>query len=373
MTGFQCSLDGGAYAACDRGTVSYSGLADGAHSFDVKATADMAGNAGAAVTRNWTVDTTAPTATIDSSPASASNDTAPSFAFSAGEAATFECRLDAGAWAACSSPHALSGLAEGSRTFAVRATDTAGNLGGAASYAWTVDTTQPATTISAQPADPTNATAASFTFAADESVSGYECQMDGGGWVACSSPKSYAGPLAEGAHTFDVRATADDAGNAGTTTSYGWTVDTTAPATTIDSSPADPSNDTAPTFSFSAAESVAGFECSLDGGAFAACTSPTSLSSLAEGAHTFDVRATADDAGNAGTTTSYGWTVDLTAPATTIDSSPPTRPARPRPPSPSRPTSPSPASSALSTAARSRRVPPPARSPASRRARTPST
>ena len=49
----------------------------------------------------------------------------------------FECRLDRGAWAACTSPKAYSGLANGSHKFAVRAKDAAGNVD-VATYTWAV-------------------------------------------------------------------------------------------------------------------------------------------------------------------------------------------------------------------------------------------
>ncbi len=143
------------------------------------------------------MDTAAPAATIDAAPPSPSNDTGPSFAFSAGEASTFECSLDGGAYAACTSPHALSGLGEGSHTFAVSATDTAGNTGAADSHTWTVDTTAPSVTVGSGPADPTNGTGASFTFSSADGGTSFECALDAGGFAPCASPATYSG-LAEG-------------------------------------------------------------------------------------------------------------------------------------------------------------------------------
>jgi hypothetical protein len=75
--------------------------------------------------------------------------------------------------------------------------------------------------------------------------------------------------------------------------------ETSPPETTIDSGPADgatlSSGDVSFTFSSSEPNSV--FECSADGGAYAACTSPKALSKLSNGQHSFAARAT-DVAGN---------------------------------------------------------------------------
>ncbi len=95
----------------------------------------------------------------------------------------------------------------------------------------------------------------------------------------------------------------------------------TVPDTTIETHPADPSNDASPTFTFSSGVSGSTFECSLDESDFAACSSPLTLSGLTEGSHTFRGRAVAH--GHADPTpASFTWTIDLTPPETAIDSSP---------------------------------------------------
>ncbi len=55
-----------------------------------------------------------------------------------------------------------------------------------------------------------------------------------------------------------------------------FTFDTTAPQTTIDSSPSHPTSSTSADFDFSSSEGGSTFECRLDGGAWGACTSPKS-------------------------------------------------------------------------------------------------
>jgi hypothetical protein len=88
-------------------------------------------------------DTTPPDTTILTGPAGTVALTTASFTFSATEiGSTFECRLDAAAWAACAMPISYSGLAQGSHSFSVRATDPAGNTDQTpASRTWTVSPT----------------------------------------------------------------------------------------------------------------------------------------------------------------------------------------------------------------------------------------
>lgn len=77
------------------------------------------------------------------------------------------------------------------------------------------------------------------------------------------------------------------------------TPDVTPPGTVIDSGPSGTITTNHATFTFSSTEppETAEFECGIDSGDFADCTSPKTVSSLAEGPHTVAVRAR-DAAGN---------------------------------------------------------------------------
>ena len=320
---FECKLDGGTFGACTS-PQPYSGLAAGSHTFQVRAI-DGAGNTDAtAASFSWTVDLAAPDTTLTSTPPTETNSAAASFSFTASEGgSTFECKLDAGTFGACTSPQPYSGLAAGSHTFQVRAIDGAGNVDPSpASFTWSVDLTAPDTTLTSTPPTVTNSAAASFSFSASEAGSTFACQLDGAGFTACSSPKAYSS-LAAGSHTFQVRAT-DSAGNVDPSpASFTWTVDLTAPDTTLTSTPPTVTNSAAASFSFSASEAGSTFACQLDGAGFTACSSPKAYSSLAAGSHTFQVRAT-DGAGNVDPSpASFTWTADLTAPDTTLTSTPP--------------------------------------------------
>src|SRR5439155_21835013 len=114
--------------------------------------------------------------------------------------------------------------------------------------------------------------------------SSFECPVDGGSWSSCTSPHTTSS-LAEGSHTFEVRAT-DPAGNTdGSPASSTLTIDLTAPDTTIDSNPSDPSGNATPAFTFSSSEPGSTFECRVDGGSWSSCTSPHTTSPPPEGSH----------------------------------------------------------------------------------------
>jgi hypothetical protein len=85
-----------------------------------------------------------------------------------------------------------------------------------------------------------------------------------------------------------------------------FTIDNVAPTAAIGS--VDVSG-TSASVSFSSPDSdIKGFECSLDGGAFAACASPKAFTGLAAGAHTVVVRPI-DKAGNVGPTVSRTFSI----------------------------------------------------------------
>jgi len=84
------------------------------------------------------------------------------------------------------------------------------------------------------------------------------------------------------------------------------------PTAVIDSGPSGTTNDPTPTFTFHSKDGGSILQCKLDGGSFAACASPKTTTHLADGAHTFQVRAR-DALGNFGATVSRSFTVKTAA------------------------------------------------------------
>ena len=320
---FQCRLDGAAFAGCTS-PAAYSGLAPGAHVFEVRAV-DAAGNTDASpATVAWNIDTVLPDTTILSAPSAWTSATVATFTFGAEPGSTFECGLDGAAFASCTSPASYTGLAEGAHTFQVRATDAAGNVEAEpAQHQWNVDLTTPETLITSGPAPLTTLDDAVFTFQSNDAGATFECSLDGSAFAACASPVAYA-DFADGTHVFSVRAR-DAAGNVDASPSqFSWVVDTTPPNTTMVVNPGMPiTNQTSFTATFVIILDGSTFECSLDGAAFTPCTSPYTGTGLADGEHTFQGRAI-DPAGNVDPTpASHTWLVDSTPPDTTIVTAPP--------------------------------------------------
>lgn len=96
-------------------------------------------------------DTLAPDTAITSGPNGVVDQAAATFAFTATELdATFECRLDTGAWGACTTPKSYASLADGEHAFSVRATDAANNTDPTpATRTWRIDTRPSGSTMPA--------------------------------------------------------------------------------------------------------------------------------------------------------------------------------------------------------------------------------
>jgi hypothetical protein len=86
---------------------------------------------------------------IDSGPEGTDSDPTPTFALSSTVAgATFECRVDGGAWDDCTTPHTTDPLGDGTHTFLARAVSPGGAVDPEpASQTWTIDATGPAVTV----------------------------------------------------------------------------------------------------------------------------------------------------------------------------------------------------------------------------------
>jgi RNA polymerase sigma factor (sigma-70 family) len=318
---FECSLDDARFKPCES-PKEFNGVDQGRHRFRVRAI-NAAGQVDETPARRvWRVDLEPPTVDITEA-ATATTSLQATFRFVANEeGSTYECRLDGGAFTACASPTSYGGLDQGDHTFAVRATDEAGNTGDPVSHGWHVDTVPPDTTIVSGPSGAVGTAEARFAFTSEPGAE-FLCRLGGRPFEPCSSPKAYDG-LDLGEHRFQVVAR-DAAGNQDPTpASRSWTVvDRSPPETSITSGPPDLFASSEVEFAFSSSEPHSTFRCRLDGGDWRACASPQSYAKLEDGGHTFAVQAT-DKAGNTDPTpATRSFIVDTIPPDTKLVTVPP--------------------------------------------------
>lgn len=299
-------------------------LTAGAMKFEVKAI-DKAGNPSAVASYDWTIDLAAPTVMITKMPDAYSNQVNTTFEFvgtdDSGALASYECKLDSGSYAACSSPHALTNLSQGSHTFSVIGIDVAGNRSAPASYTWTVDTVLPTLSIATKPDAITNSTSATFGLVATDAggIDLIECQLNDGAYAPCTLTSTY-NALVDGDRSFRARAR-DRAGNMSAVATYTWKIDTSKPTVLITTGPGRWIKVRAASLEFTGTDvNVATglpalqLQCKLNDGNYAACTSPTAYSGLNEGSYLFSLRAV-DAAGNMSDELTHMWGVDLTPPS----------------------------------------------------------
>lgn len=151
---FECRLDNASFAPCPGKPADYSGLAEGAHSFEVRGT-DDAGNTGSPTVHNWTVDVTPPEITNLNGPPNFTNSTVANFDWQVSDnlsgIAAVECHtvnVDPGFRpCATQTSDVVSGLSSGAQVWHVRATDQAGNQSATQGWTWYVDITGPGVTV----------------------------------------------------------------------------------------------------------------------------------------------------------------------------------------------------------------------------------
>jgi hypothetical protein len=237
---FECKRDTGAFASCPTDGIEYMGLAEGGHTFQVRA--KNAEGIGGATVHTWTVDTKSPTASIKSHPVNPSSGASAAFTYQSDETnSTFECSLSEGAaadsFASCPSAGKTYGsLPDGSYAFKVRAIDLAGNpQPGSAQFSWEVDNSlidptppeapaaeppplttpppsppatgpaTPNTLITGKPTRRTRDRTPTFRFRATEAGAAFQCKLDGAPFKPCRSPLTTK-TLRPGPHLLKVRA-----------------------------------------------------------------------------------------------------------------------------------------------------------------------
>ncbi len=169
-----------------------------------------------------TIDTT-----IDTTPATSTTDVDATFTFSCSETVcTYECKLDAGSFAACTSPKTYTGLSDGGHTFVVRAVSTYGVADPSpASFSWAIDQTPPETHIGTSFSEvlTTEQATVSFSCSGEIETCTFECAFNTDVFTNCTSPLTVDHTI-DGDQYLWVRAS-DALGNTDATPAYlGWQV-----------------------------------------------------------------------------------------------------------------------------------------------------
>ncbi len=298
----ECRRDTIAFASCPE-VVNLTDLADGPHTFDVRAR-DIAGNTSEVKSFAWRVDATAPDLVIGTQPPPATPLRNATFAFTAtdeGSSLTgFTCQLDALPAQPCVSPQNYTDLAAGDHNFKVTVKDAAGNPI-TKTVGWKIDFTPPTLAFTTTPKALGNLRAVSFFFTNTDTGSGIArtlCQLDTATPANCTSPANLTG-VTDGAHVFNV-ATFDKAGNT-KTISFNFTVDATNPDINPILTPTNYINSRAAAFQFNpddgTGSGIATFECRVDDNDLSNCGVNKTFFSLANGPHSFQFKVT-DRAGN---------------------------------------------------------------------------
>ncbi|HET6963607.1 MAG TPA: Ig-like domain-containing protein [Acidimicrobiales bacterium] len=299
---------------------------------------------------DYTLDTTPPAKpTFTAAPASPGRNQTPQWTFTAETGSTKKCQVTnssgtvISAYATCSSPVTvdLSAQPDDTYTLSVTATDVAGNTSAAATSAYQLLTTAPASpTFTATPATPGNQPKPGWSFTTPAGTT-TTCQVTNSAgtvlsaYAACTSPVQVdLSSEPDDTYTLSVVAT-DGAGNASSPATSSYTLDTTPPAApTVTSAPTSPGSSTGPSWFFNApAGTTTTCQVTNSAGAvvsaYAACSSPftADLSTQPDDTYTLSIVAT-DAAGNPSTATTSIYTLDTTPPPPPTFTGGPTSPGK---------------------------------------------
>ncbi len=346
------------------GQEAFQGVASGARAYI--SSGDLTGYGGEGADFNGlavTYDATAPGApgSFAAEDALVSNPVSTTVDFTlAEEGGTVECRFNDGEWGACTSVDGTAGkftvtdLTGGEQSISVRQTDYAGNTSEVGSVylapkliGGPVGSVVKGNGVAFQIAHAEGATLLCKLRTVLSYADYAPCQdwVDNGSFSSDPQGSSYShislepGETANGLTTRTLTACGfgSCAGGDGNNTlafeqvingqtslesKATWTQDTTGPnAPTFSGKPDSFTKSRSASIGFTADEANVTFECSVDDGAYSACTSPQSFSDLPDGAHSLAVKGT-DALGNVGTEGKASWTVDTVAPGPPTVTSP---------------------------------------------------
>jgi hypothetical protein len=178
----------------------------------------------------------------------------------------------------------------------------------------------PETTITSGPPANTNVKTPAFEFTSPQAGATFECSIDYGTYKSCASGFKPATALADGNHTFGVRAVYEGISDP-SPAQLSFTLDTVTPTMFLAYPAAGQIYGTGTITSYFSAEAGAIATCSIDGATPTTCSSPATFAGVTPGNHSFALRVS-DLAGNNRTVTRQfkvaspaGPKVTLTAPS----------------------------------------------------------
>ena len=312
-------------------SITFNTLNAGTYNDCTVTVTDSAGNASTALSvSSFTIDTTAPTLAEVTAVSTPTNNTAPSYVFSADETGSISY-----GGSCSSSTSSVSSTGNQSITFnalnagtyndcTVTVTDSAGNASTALSVSsFTIDTTAPTLAEVTAVSTATNDTTPSYVFSSDKTGTiayGGACSSSTSSVSSTGNQTITFNSLNAGTYTDCTITVTDSAGNASTALSVSsFTIDTTAPTLAEVTAVSTPSNDTTPSYVFSSDKtgSIAyGGSCSSSTTSVSSTGNQTiTFSSLSDGVYSNCTITVTDSAGNESNALSVtNFTVDATAP-----------------------------------------------------------